>query len=340
MHLETENASLNNKVIARDAVVNMLQKEANNAHTEEHQKLREEIASLQNKVDSREVIISSYERQHQRLKDKIEALQQEYLSKDIEMKSLKKGMKELRAEKEQQIADLQKEFEKSTKFSIKLNRDIEENKKELELRIEDLLLKKKENEERIKKSNRRIRGLKKQLDFYHQANDDMQNVINTERQEMHTLQIEYHDLYDDFEEAQRRYQELEATKRDDDNRSEAIISDLTAQNRDLQQSYEFKLSQTKSFIKDLQDLNEALSTKIVEVQEKQAKAVQEHWGRVLADLRVGLNDLKGSYSFNKGKKFFSCFNTKKSSKVEEQQEIINTLLTCIDIALDEVPSFQ
>jgi len=299
LRLEVENASLNNKVISKDAALNILQKETNGARFEGKHILREEIALLQNKVYSRDAVIGSLQREVNQLrlqedrisKDKIESLEQENISKEIAIDLLKKGMKELRAEKDKQIANLQIEFEKcerSTKYFTKMLRHVEEEKEDLELRIEDLMLTTKEQDQRIKRSSRRIRSLKDRLAFYEQANDQMEAVINTERQEMYALQIEYNELAEQVDNTPMEYEDLLTTKQVDNNCADLISHE---RQRDLHQNY----SQTHVH----QSANNTLPSKFFESKTKQAiDVIEQHFDQFFIYLEQGLNELKSSFNNN------------------------------------------
>ncbi|XP_066925771.1 interaptin-like [Clytia hemisphaerica] len=304
LRLEAENASLNNKVISKDAALNILQKETNSARIGEGHIMREEIALLQNKLHSKDAAIDSLQRENQlrlqedrTFKDKIESLEQENISKGIAIDLLKKGMKEFRAEKEKQIANLQIEFDKcerSTKYFIKMHRQVEEEKEDLELRIEDLLLTTKEQDQRIKRFSRRIRSLKDRLTFYEQANDQMEAVINTERQEMYALQMEYNELAEQVDSTPMEYEDLLTTKQVDDNSADLISHE---RQRDLhQQSYSHQsYSQTHA----PQSVNNTLPSKFFEIKSKEAiDVIEQHFDQFFMDLEQGLNQLKSSFNNN------------------------------------------
>ncbi|XP_066925760.1 centrosomal protein of 83 kDa-like [Clytia hemisphaerica] len=305
LRLEAENASLNNKVISKDGALNILQKETNSARIGGEHIMGEEIALLQNKLHSRDAAIDSLQREVNQLrlqedrtfKDKIESLEQENISKGIAIDLLKKGMKELRAEKEKQIANLQTEFDKcerSTKYFVKMLRQVEEEKEDLELRIEDLLLTTKEQEQRVKKSSRRIRSLKDRLAFYEQANDEMEAVINAERQEMYALQMEYNELAEQVDSTPMEYEDLLTTKQVDNN-----LADLISHERQRDLHHQSYSHQSYSQTRAPQTANNTLPAKFFESKSKQAIGViEQHFDQFFMDLEQGLNELKSSFNNN------------------------------------------
>ena len=227
------------KVYSKDAALNLLQKQVE-VRIEEDESME---AHLQQKVDN-----------NLSLQDEIASLKKQVISKEVKYILLEK-------EKEKEIAGLQKEFGKclgSQKFFIDRLREVDKENEWFELRIEELQFCLKELS---KKSSIEIKSLKKRLAFCAKANDKMEDVINTERQEMHALHIENRELVNEVENAQYRYEILLVSSSQP---TDAMILDLVSQKRTLRQTYDKESAKLQTVMQGLQHVNNGLSTELAE----------------------------------------------------------------------------